>query len=461
MRKTLIVAGAALASAALVLPSNAASKAPAARFGAPVRVTPPNGGGYEPTVVADRFGNLYATAHKENAELVVSPDERSQTATRSMSWAWWSRDNGATWQNLPLGPGDAYNKEFGDEGDMDVDEAGNVYFVDTTVADITFTQWHTTGRGETQFVRSTPLAGFGEPVDDRPWVVAHGDGHVFYFGNEGDSGTYPAGAAQGRPGSGYGPGRYTVYSSYDHGNTWDPIGYQLKGSGWCRPAADHRKGSKYLYAVCGNDGGADAVEQAAGVNIPAKGTLYAYVSADDGKTFERYTIGSYNGADPWATYPTVQVAKDGSIWAAYVDHAGTESPPKAGTVTLYHSTDHGKHWSKQAITPQAGNYRYGWLSVAPNGNLGFAVYYRKDKKQPWRVYGAVWKPGQRPVLTSLDEKNPVASADSSSPPGDFLTSYFTPDNKLNAVWTRNVLLVGAPPTASAYVYRDIYFARQR
>jgi hypothetical protein len=459
MRKALFAGSVVLATAALVLPSNAASKPVATRFDPAVKVTPPNGGGYEPTVIADRFGNLYATAHKENAELAVSPDERSATGTRSMSWAWWSRDAGKTWQNLPLGPADVYNKEFGDEGDMDVDEAGNVYFTDTTVADITFTQWRSGGRGEVEFVRSTPLAGFGEPVDDRPWVVAHGDGHVFYFGNEGDSGTYPAAAAQGRAGTGYGPGRYTVYASYDHGNTWDNVGYQLKGSGWCRPAADHAKGSKYVYAVCGNDGGADAVEQAAGVNIPADGTLYSYVSADDGKTFNRYPMGKYNGADPWATYPTVQVAKDGSLWAAYVDHQGTATP-KAGTVALYHSTDHGKTWKKQDITPKAGNYRYGWLSVAPNGSLGFGVYYRKDATQPWRVYGATWKPGARPVLTSLDEKNPVADKASSSPPGDFLTSYFTPDSKLNVVWTRNVLNAGAPGVASAYVYRDIYFARQ-
>ena len=459
MRKVLVAAGAAAAVTVAVMPSNAAlPKAKAVRFDPAVRVTPPNGGGYEPTVVADKFGNLFATAHKENAELVVSPDGRSATQTRSMSWAWMSRDGGTTWTNLPLGPGDVYNKEFGDEGDMDVDDAGNLYFVDTTVTDITFTQWKTIGRGEVSFVRSTPVTGFGEAVDDRPWVAAHGDGTVMYIGNEGDSGTYPAGAAQGRPGSGYGPGRYTVYMSYDHGNTWDNIGYQLKGSGWCRPAADHAKGSKYLYVICGNDGGADAVQQAVGEGIPAAGKLFAYVSADNGKTFERYDIGKYNGADPWATYPTVQVAKDGSIWAAYVDHDGS-STPKAGKVTLYHSTDHGKHWKSQDITPMPGNYRYGWLAVAPNGQLGFASYYRKDATQPWRVYASVFKPGQRPVFTSLDNNSPVADKGSSTPPGDFMTSYFTQDSKLNVVWTRNVTNVNAV-VASAYVYRDIYFARQ-
>src|SRR5207302_1017721 len=55
-------------------------------FGAPIKVTPANGGGYEPGIYADRYGDLFMTAHKENAELALSPDSRSATGTRSMSW---------------------------------------------------------------------------------------------------------------------------------------------------------------------------------------------------------------------------------------------------------------------------------------------------------------------------------------------------------------------------------------
>jgi hypothetical protein len=459
MRKVLVVGGAVLATVVLVVTPGRAKPQPT-RFGRVVQVTPANGGGYEPTVVADRYGNLFATAHKENAELVASPDGRSQTSTRSMSWAWWSTDGGATWKDLPLGPADAYNKEFGDEGDMDIDEKGNLYFVDTNVSDISFTRWKTSGHGETQFVRSTPLTGFGEPVDDRPWVAAHGDGHVFYFGNEGDSGTYPPAAAQARKGNGYGPGRYTVYASYDHGNTWDNVGYQLKGSGWCRPAADHARGSKYLYALCGNDGGANATQQATGAGVPGKGTIWAYVSADDGRSFSRYKVGTYNGADPWATWPTVYVAPDGSIWATYVDHKGDRTPT-AGTVTLYHSTDHGKTWTHRDITPLKGNYRYGWLAVGRDGRLGFATFYRAGKTQPWRVYAGVFTANTKPVLTSLDEAHPVADANTSSPPGDYMTCYFSPDGRLDVIWTRNVLTPTVPGVVGVYAYRDIYFARQR
>jgi len=49
----------------------------------------------------------------------------------------------------------------------------------------------------------------------------------------------------------------------------------------------------------------------------------------------------------------------------------------------------------------------------------------------------------------------VADASESDAPGDFLSSYFTPANKLGVIWTRIVQRI-APYVAE----RDIYFARQ-
>jgi len=43
-------------------------------FKPPVQVTPYPGKGYEPGIVVDRFGNIFAAAHKENWQLVVAPD---------------------------------------------------------------------------------------------------------------------------------------------------------------------------------------------------------------------------------------------------------------------------------------------------------------------------------------------------------------------------------------------------
>src|SRR5437879_4599586 len=104
--KTVVRAAAALTLAALTLP-NARARAGGVRFGAPVKVTPNLGFGYEPGVVVDPYGNIFATAHKENWQLVVGPDPNAPTFTRSMSWDWVSVDGCKTSADIPGLPPDS------------------------------------------------------------------------------------------------------------------------------------------------------------------------------------------------------------------------------------------------------------------------------------------------------------------------------------------------------------------
>ena len=98
------------------------------------------------------------------------------------------------------------------------------------------------------------------------------------------------------------------------------------------------------------------------------------------------------------------------------------------------------------------------VSISPDGsNLGVGVYYRPNLTSDWRVYGAIFKPGQKPALLSLDQAHPVAPASRSEPPGDYMGSYFNPDGTLNVIWTRVVEAVEGVTT----IKRDIYFARSR
>ena len=455
----LLLGGAVLALVLLVPRAHAA----ATTWNAPVKVTPANGYGYEPATAVDRYGNIFVTAHKENWQLVLGPDPNSPTFTRSMSWLWTSVDGGKTFVDPPgMTSLSLEQHQFGDEGDVAFDDANHLYFVDTNVADDTIARWSVNGQGlgsmSLDFTR--PLIPAAQLVDDRPWVTAHGNGHVFYLGNEGDKVTYPLGQGTG---SGFGPGRYTVYRSTDGGQTFDSLGYTLKDSGWCRPAADHAAGSPYVYVVCGNDGGSNDVYTA---NNP-KGTLYAYVSSNDGVSFERYVVDKYNSTDSTFSWPTVSVAPDGSIWALYVDakqvtdcstdiFGFTTCDPVTNRLMLYHSADHGKTWQAKDVTPGRGRYEYAWLAVSPDGsNLGVGVYYKANDASPWRVYGAVFKPWQKPALVSLDEANPVAPATASEAPGDLMGSYFNPDGTLGVVWTRRVLSLGTT------LQRDIYYARSK
>jgi hypothetical protein len=406
----------------------ASSQAGSTAFGPPVRVTPPGGHGYEPAVYTDHFGNIFATAHKENWQLVLAPDLNSPTFTRSMSWAWASSDGGRTFADLPgLTMLSLEQHDVGDEGDMALDDADHLYFVDTNVGDVTFTRWTVHGLGQYSLDLHRPLLPAGEPVDDRPWVTAHGDGHVFYFGNEGDKDTY-------------GPGRYTVYQSYDGGQTFNSLGTTLPDSGWCRPAADHRAGAPYVYAFCTND----------------EGTLYAYTSSDDGRTFVRHVMGSYNAADGTQSWPTGEVAPDGSLWVLYVDgQTDAAGNTISNTLRLFHSTDHGATWSARDITPQPGRYHYSWLSVSPDGRqLGVGLYYRPGATSDWHVYGSIFGRNSKPTLVLLDPVS-VQDAHCTEAPGDLLGSAFTPDGTLSVVWTRNT----DPTTCGLVTVRDIYFAR--
>jgi hypothetical protein len=466
-RRKVALVGAVLGSAAVALALLTVQRAHAAAgtaFNPPVKVTPNLGYGYEPATVVDGYGNIFVTAHKENWQLALAPDANSPTATRSMSWAWTSVDGGKSFTDIPgLTSASLEQHQFGDEGDLAFDDANHLYFVDTNVADNTITRWSVSGPGlaNMKLDLTRPLIPTAEPVDDRPWVTAHGDGHVFYLGNEGDKVTYPLGQGTG---SGFGPGRYTVYRSTDGGLTFDNLGYTLKDSGWCRPAADHAPGSQYVYVFCGNDGGANGVYTA---NNP-KGTLYSYVSSNDGQSFERYVAGTYDSTDSTFSWPTVSVAPDGSIWALYVDakqtidcgsdlFGFTQCDPVANRLMLYHSTDHGRTWTSKDITPARGRYEYAWLAVSPDGSsLGIGVYYRPNNASDWRVYGAIFKPWQKPALVSLDQANPVAPATAEAP-GDLMGSYFNPDGTLGVVWTRVLQRVDGVATLT----RDIYYARSK
>lgn len=433
-RLSIVAATTGLAALAAVGGQGAATAA-APKFGKPVLLTiDDHVGGYEPGVIVDKFGNVVVTAHKQNHSLVLSPDSRSATKARSMSWIWWSKDNGKSFQNMPgMTQLQEQNYVFGDEGDLAWDSTGHIYFVDTSVTDVSFTRWKATGRGEMELEHVRPLGPMGEPVDDRPWVSAHGDGVVMYLGNMGTKTGYPAGQPPigGAPDEANGPGRFTVFMSYDHGLTFDTRGYTLRDSGWCRPIADRKAGSKTFYVVCSDDAGKH----------------FAYVTHDDGRHFTRYKMGGYE-ASSWINGA---IGPDGTVYAMYHDVDAN----KANRLMLYTSKNKGKTWTKRDVTPgRPGKIAYSWMDVSPNGTLGIGYYFSQTGNKDWNIWAGTAKPGQKFGVAKVAPGLPLTS-DGGFVWGDFFQVAFGPDNKLHVVWTKNDELAGQEGLNS-----DIYYARQ-
>jgi hypothetical protein len=477
---------AALVPQAQVLAGRGGGGAPkptGVHFGTPVRLpTYLSCGGYEPGIAIDKFGNIFVTAHKQNHCLALAQDPSAPAGVRAQSWLWTSSD-GVNFVELPgLAnlPADPATLDFGDEGDIALDDAKHFYFVDTKVADDSFARWTVSGPGVANMVQDIhrPVVPTLMPVDDRPWVTARGTSTVLYAGNVGDHDSYNVGdKAKGctgtvlppQPGETAAGGRYTVFMSYDAGNSFDPAGCTLPGSGWCRPAADHAPGSTYLYMFCTNDAGADYEVNNPGDPGFTVGTLYAFVSANDGASWKRYSVDSYNesipgGGDGDVSWPQVVVAKDGSVYALFDDPVTTTDADgnvtKTGSLLkLYHSTDHGRTWARQDVTPaNPGIIRYSWVDVAPDGKtIGVGYETHADINGNWHVYaGTSPRFGSAVSYALVDPVEVAPQGDFVF--GDFFEVGFDPAGRLNVVYTRCTNLVAGDDTTDC-LNSDVYFAR--
>jgi len=446
-------------------------------FGTPVRLpTFKSCGGYEPGIALDRYGNIFVTAHKQNHCDAVAPDPSAPIGVRAQSWMWTSTD-GVNFNDMP-GLGNLLaapdQLDVGDEGDIALDDANHFFFVDTKVVDDSFSRWTVSGPGTSNMVQDIhrPVIPSLMPVDDRPWVTAHGSSTVMYAGNEGDKDSYNVGSAAagctgpvtppapGQPATG---GRYTVFMSRDGGATFDPLGCTLPDSGWCRPAADHTAGSPYLYMFCTNDSGADDNVNSEGSPGYTVGTLWSYVSADNGATWKRYRVDSYNSnfasSTGDITWPSIKVASNGYVYALFTNPISSNGVKTGTALNLYRSTDHGAHWSKQNVTPaNAGLIRYSWMDVAGDGRtIGVGYFTHQTVNGNWHVYaGTAANFGSTVHYSLVDPVEVAPSGDFAF--GDFFEVGFDPSGRLDVVYTRCVDLVPGDDTTDC-LNSDIYFAR--
>jgi hypothetical protein len=425
-RKRLALGGACLLFFATL--GTATSREPSKmRFAAPIRLTPASCcGGYEPSVFVDQEGGLWITAHKGNAALLLSESRNSTHGARAASWLWWSPD-GKHFEEPP-GEGIATVKDasylmFGVEADIATGDHGWVYFVDTTLADATISRWTVSkadGTPSFDFFRAA-IPGL-EPFDDRPWVVAGSKDDVLFMGMAGEQHAYPGGNGS--------QGASIVHMSHDGGQTFDPVGVGLEGSGWCRPAADRTSGSRLFYAICTSTTFVDRLDD----------TLWSFVSMDGGRTWNRYEMGRLPfDLDNPTWWPSVAVGGDGSVYATF-----TQRPPDGPTrLWLYRSADEGRHWERRIVPLPLSPSTWVLPSITVNDRGRMALCSLDDGA----LYAARFS-WDRPIdFTKVDTADVRPSA-----AGDFVQCALGPDDKLNIVWTSN--------RSGIVVDSDVYFSRQ-
>ncbi|HYH27984.1 MAG TPA: hypothetical protein VEA19_04300, partial [Actinomycetota bacterium] len=362
------------------------------------------GTGYEPGLRVDSKGTIFYTSHKV---FPLGAGIYESSENRMASWLYRSADNGKTWTVMEGGLA-AENKFMPAlEGDIAIDAKDRMYFVDTWALDNSFSRWSNNGT-TLDFVR--PIVTSYE-VDDRPWLAAHGDGFVYYMSNTGYKHD----------------GRLTIHRSTDAGVTFDPIGYTLPRSGWGTLEADPN--SSYVYAFV-NDQFYNGQYPVSGPALEER----IWISPDRGATWNSVKVATLANGDnaTQVDYPQVAVSpQDGTVYTLWAD---------GRTLKLGRSGDHGSTWTTYDVTPFAGEFDSGALTVGPDGTV--AIGFHRGTS----LYVMHWRPESNCLRDAADPASfctgpasvTTKIANEAAPDQEhFFQIRYSPDGALNIPYENN------------------------
>ena len=303
-------------------------------LGEPVRMpyTDPAqvGGPGEPSIKVDDAGTIYVAG---------------VCCVGRASPAWYSRDDGETFEYLPS-PGGARETTLGAEGDFIVDDADGVYFVDTWVPNLLYTRW--SGHGDVWEYTQDTAIGVIPGVDDRPWL-AYSHGAVYLYVNHAT--------------------HVTVYKSTDGGHTWD-TSFDTIGRGQQyfpgHVAADRNSDDVYLFGE--------------GCGLAA---ICAAVSHDAGETWEEFPAGTLPRGGLAAFMTAADVDAAGNVYGVYADTDGSGCD-----VYLAASADRGETWTQYRVNPeQGGCATFPWVAAGDDGRIAATWYENPSPKSQNTVPG--------------------------------------------------------------------------
>jgi hypothetical protein len=383
-----------------------------------VLITPPiNGetspGGQDPAIAVDRFGNVVATALKEDAQ-AATVDGRSPTHVRAGSWRWSSGDDGQSFANVSGRPLQADNLAPGGRSvAAAADDRGRGYLLEAHDGVGVLTVTRSTEKDDITAETVHPLP--AGAVFGRTRLAAHGDGRLFVLGSPRSGPTYiaPLGPGTAAPDA----LGYALYRSDDAGASFtDLMGADLDGSEACDVAAGHAPGSKQVLVACTMNDGAVA----------------AFSSYDDGRTFHRSTA-VRAGRSLLRERPAVAVGTDGT---ASVLVTSTDQSTSRSTLSLLRSSDRGRTWRAQDVTSEPGRWAGASLAVNKRGRLAIAAYHRRSSEAGWHVRLATFTAGRRPVYVDFASHDPVTPPGAAFEAPDAGTALAAgPDNRFHLLWT--------------------------
>ena len=325
----------------------------------------------EPSVVVDARGYVYYTA--ACCFLVSSP-------------VWVTRDAGVTFESLPHPLKDVY----GNEGDLAVDDEGNVYYMDIDLVTFGIAAWDAEG---------TPMHAYrrpGELLVDRPWIRAGQGGAVHAVYNTGSTTVY--------------------YRSTDHAETFSPLSVATFPSALANAYSDVRRD------IVGMVGYGEYMEST------DAGATWSDVLAIDG--CEDADGGGMNQE------------------SAAVDEAGTVWFQRTGCV-VGRLSDGTWTPSSEAIPADLEPY-FTWVAAGAAGGVAVAFYGRAadaEAAAAWGLEEDTWyafvsftgNAGQADTAwtTLLVDEDPVGHGSLGRRLGDFLSVAIGPDGSIHVAYASN------------------------
>jgi hypothetical protein len=285
--------------------------------------------------------------HEWSAEPVIGVDKKGviyiggTCCIVAASPVWASFDGGKEFVELES-PGHVREWGIGAEGDIEVDDEGNMYFVDTYIPGLLSSKWSDNGK---TWEFTAPASGVIPGFDDRPWLAYSKQALYLYVNHVSHT---------------------QIYSSTDGGLTYTsegPLSWDGSISG--QPyfpghiAADRKRGTLWVAGLVGSGSGKNE-------------TIGSTVSTDGGQTFTEAVVTNpqrEGGFSPIFTATTaVDAAGNGYVtWSTY-DKDGCD-------VYYASSTNLGKSWNKPVrVSDGRGCATFPWIVAGDDGKIALAWY---------------------------------------------------------------------------------------